>query len=274
MKFAFAPILALLLCISTATAFVDYDEVDGRSLVDDLTVRGEAVSVPFQPSLRAFLEDAVTVHRRAIESINELEARDSVSLMVAVRYGAAAAKIRAPTDESQFRRTAPLTEVVKHFTGRLKLDTRKAPFKLLLDGKEVDLSKRLDQRRWTGTSFATCHIEIELPHFIDPGYLYIYTTLQKIRQAAGIDLKAIQDWVVQRSQALSIAGCPTGMGIIWDTNVNLRKGGQDSVEIRLDCFDGIISRSPGRCNFAIPASSHHLLNDKQDHSPAGFVCMN
>ncbi|KAF6747386.1 hypothetical protein DFP72DRAFT_1174899 [Ephemerocybe angulata] len=143
MKFAFAPILGLLLCISTATAFVDYDEVDGRSFVDDLSVRGEAVAIPFQPSLRAFLEEAVTAHRRAIESTNELEARDSVSLMVAVRYGATAAVVPPLTDEGQFKRIAPLTDVVKYFTGRLKLG--KGPFKLLHGFNEVDLSKKLNQ---------------------------------------------------------------------------------------------------------------------------------
>ncbi|KAF6742459.1 hypothetical protein DFP72DRAFT_1054009 [Ephemerocybe angulata] len=143
MKFAFAPILGLLLCISTATAFVDYDGVDGRS---SLSVRGEAVAVPFQPSLRAFLEEAVAAHRRAIEGTNgELEARDSVSIMVAVRYGAEAGVIRPKRDEGQFKRTAPLTEVVEYFTGRLGLDRKKGPFKLILDGKEVDLKKKLNQ---------------------------------------------------------------------------------------------------------------------------------
>ncbi|KAF5341228.1 hypothetical protein D9611_006162 [Ephemerocybe angulata] len=46
-------------------SFGGYDMLDARETVD----------VPFQPSLRAFLEDAVAAHRRAVQEYDDLEAR-------------------------------------------------------------------------------------------------------------------------------------------------------------------------------------------------------
>ncbi|KAF5340943.1 hypothetical protein D9611_006013 [Ephemerocybe angulata] len=84
MKFTLAPLVTLLLgasyLIASATAYSynDYSELNARYQIDDvLSERGfglearETVDVPFQPSLRAFLEEAVTAHRRSMSDDEE-----------------------------------------------------------------------------------------------------------------------------------------------------------------------------------------------------------
>ncbi|KAF6752098.1 hypothetical protein DFP72DRAFT_1070789 [Ephemerocybe angulata] len=89
MKFTLAPLATLLFGASylvanaAAYSYNDYNELDARYQIDGvLSERGfglearETVDVPFQPSLRAFLEEAVTAHRRSISEDEEyLEAR-------------------------------------------------------------------------------------------------------------------------------------------------------------------------------------------------------
>ncbi|KAF6750192.1 hypothetical protein DFP72DRAFT_1139808 [Ephemerocybe angulata] len=88
MKFTPAPLVSLLFGASylianaAAYSYNDYNELDARYQIDDvLSERGfgpearETVDVPFQPSLRAFLEEAVTAHRRSMGEYEHLEAR-------------------------------------------------------------------------------------------------------------------------------------------------------------------------------------------------------
>ncbi|KAF5331897.1 hypothetical protein D9611_008997 [Ephemerocybe angulata] len=89
MRFTLAPLVSLLFGASylianaTAYSYNDYNELDARHQIDDiLSERGfglearETVDIPFQPSLRAFLEGAVTAHRRSMSEYEEhLEAR-------------------------------------------------------------------------------------------------------------------------------------------------------------------------------------------------------
>ncbi|KAF6741325.1 hypothetical protein DFP72DRAFT_1180954 [Ephemerocybe angulata] len=60
----------------TTNAHVGYNELESRSTIDD---RSSAVNVPFQPSLRAFLEEAVVAYKRSLvapELEEILEARN------------------------------------------------------------------------------------------------------------------------------------------------------------------------------------------------------
>ncbi|KAF5311384.1 hypothetical protein D9611_012543 [Ephemerocybe angulata] len=89
MKFTIAPLVGLLFgasCLianTTAYSYEDYNELDARQQIDDaLSERGfglearETVDVPFQPSLRAFLGEAVTAYRRSTNGYEEnLDAR-------------------------------------------------------------------------------------------------------------------------------------------------------------------------------------------------------
>ncbi|KAF6760997.1 hypothetical protein DFP72DRAFT_1062714 [Ephemerocybe angulata] len=61
----------------TAYAYSDLEKVDARDLMDELSTRSSSVDVPFQRSLREFLEGAVSAHRRALDSDYgaDLEAR-------------------------------------------------------------------------------------------------------------------------------------------------------------------------------------------------------
>ncbi|KAF6748814.1 hypothetical protein DFP72DRAFT_1073904 [Ephemerocybe angulata] len=88
MKFSFAPLATLAVAASSllsAYAYVDYDEFDARSIVDsygyeNLGARSDSgIEVPFQHSLRSFLEEAVAAHRRAVEGEDQLEARAVVN---------------------------------------------------------------------------------------------------------------------------------------------------------------------------------------------------
>ncbi|KAF5341223.1 hypothetical protein D9611_005926 [Ephemerocybe angulata] len=98
MKFTLAPLVSLLIgasyLVSNAAAYSynDYNELDARYQIDDvLSERGfglearETVDVPFQPSLRAFLEEAVTAHRRSLSVYEEdLEARALINVKAEV----------------------------------------------------------------------------------------------------------------------------------------------------------------------------------------------
>ncbi|KAF6747105.1 hypothetical protein DFP72DRAFT_921158 [Ephemerocybe angulata] len=101
MKFTLAPLVSLLVGASylvanaAAYSYNDYNELDARHQIDDvLSERDfglearETVDVPFQPSLRAFLEEAVTVHRRSMsEYQGHLEARAGAKVYVEVLTG-------------------------------------------------------------------------------------------------------------------------------------------------------------------------------------------
>ncbi|KAF5341220.1 hypothetical protein D9611_005923 [Ephemerocybe angulata] len=94
MKFTLAPLVSLvfgasyLIANATAYSYIDYNELDARYQIDEvLSERGfglearETIDVPFQPSLRAFLEEAVTAHRRSMsEYENHLEARAMITV--------------------------------------------------------------------------------------------------------------------------------------------------------------------------------------------------
>ncbi|KAF5329978.1 hypothetical protein D9611_010405 [Ephemerocybe angulata] len=94
MKFTLAPLVSLLfgasylIASATAYSYNDYNELDARHQIDDvLYERGfglearETIDVPFQPSLRAFLEEAVTAHRRSMSDSEEhLEARTDLKV--------------------------------------------------------------------------------------------------------------------------------------------------------------------------------------------------
>ncbi|KAF6750184.1 hypothetical protein DFP72DRAFT_1173037 [Ephemerocybe angulata] len=93
MKFTLAPLVSLLFGASylianaAAYSYDDYNELDARYQIDDvLSERGfglaarETVDVPFQPSLRAFLDEAVTAHRRSMSEYEHLEAREMISV--------------------------------------------------------------------------------------------------------------------------------------------------------------------------------------------------
>ncbi|KAF6749025.1 hypothetical protein DFP72DRAFT_852880 [Ephemerocybe angulata] len=100
MKFTLGPLVGLLFgasCLianTTAYSYDDHNELDARQQIDDvLSERGfglearETVDVPFQPSLRAFLEEAVTAYRRSTNGYEEnLAARASGILDLIVEY--------------------------------------------------------------------------------------------------------------------------------------------------------------------------------------------
>ncbi|KAF5311350.1 hypothetical protein D9611_012538 [Ephemerocybe angulata] len=96
MKFTIAPLVGLLFgasCLianTTAYSYDDFNELDARQQIDDvLSERGlglearETVDVPFQPSLRAFLGEAVTAYRRSTNGYEEnLDARGLLDLTI------------------------------------------------------------------------------------------------------------------------------------------------------------------------------------------------
>ncbi|KAF6748813.1 hypothetical protein DFP72DRAFT_1049358 [Ephemerocybe angulata] len=90
MKFSLAPLATLAVAASSlflsAYAHVEYDELNARSIVDSygydsLSARSDTIDVPFQHSLRSFLEEAVVAHRRALEPEDQLEARANVRVL-------------------------------------------------------------------------------------------------------------------------------------------------------------------------------------------------
>ncbi|KAF6742279.1 hypothetical protein DFP72DRAFT_1107103 [Ephemerocybe angulata] len=101
MKLPLAPLVSLLFGASylvantIAYSYNDYNELDARYQIDDvLSERGfglearETIDVPFQPSLRAFLEEATTAHRRSMSEKEEyLEARADDKINVYAMFG-------------------------------------------------------------------------------------------------------------------------------------------------------------------------------------------
>ncbi|KAF6760986.1 hypothetical protein DFP72DRAFT_843239 [Ephemerocybe angulata] len=96
MRVTFRPLIALLLgagslVLSSHNGVAELDNIHARHSrlsersfgdgYDGLNAR-ETVDVPFQPSLRAFLEDAATVHRRAVQEYDDLEARTRFVLTI------------------------------------------------------------------------------------------------------------------------------------------------------------------------------------------------
>ncbi|KAF6750270.1 hypothetical protein DFP72DRAFT_911501 [Ephemerocybe angulata] len=75
MKFSFAPLATLAVAASSlflsAYAYVNYDDYG----YDNLGARSNSIEVPFQHSLRSFLEEAVVAHRRALDDEDQIEAR-------------------------------------------------------------------------------------------------------------------------------------------------------------------------------------------------------
>ncbi|KAF6750023.1 hypothetical protein DFP72DRAFT_851995 [Ephemerocybe angulata] len=78
MKVTLPSILLGLLSLSTyASAYLDYNELDARDSTNSLLVERNTVDVPFEPSLRSFLEGAVHAHQRALDDRDDLlEARN------------------------------------------------------------------------------------------------------------------------------------------------------------------------------------------------------
>ncbi|KAF6753707.1 hypothetical protein DFP72DRAFT_1128220 [Ephemerocybe angulata] len=99
MKFTLAPLVSLLFgasyLVASAAAYSYLNVRLARYQIDDvLSERGfglearETVDVPFQPSLRAFLEEAVTAHRRSMsEDEEDLEARALVDVTAHIFEG-------------------------------------------------------------------------------------------------------------------------------------------------------------------------------------------
>ncbi|KAF5320515.1 hypothetical protein D9611_010724 [Ephemerocybe angulata] len=75
MRLILGPVLSLVLLIASlgllANAYVDHDEFIARSAVDDLSTRGESLAVPFQHSLREFLEGAADVYQRSLDEYED-----------------------------------------------------------------------------------------------------------------------------------------------------------------------------------------------------------
>ncbi|KAF6756076.1 hypothetical protein DFP72DRAFT_1066900 [Ephemerocybe angulata] len=92
MRFILGPVLSLVLLISSlgllANAYIDHDEFIARSTVDGLSMRGESLAVPFQHSLREFLEGAVDVYKRSLDEYEDgiLEAR-AREVTISIRVG-------------------------------------------------------------------------------------------------------------------------------------------------------------------------------------------
>ncbi|KAF5331241.1 hypothetical protein D9611_013144 [Ephemerocybe angulata] len=80
MKVTPASILLGILSLSTcASAYLEYNELDARDYTNSLLVERNAVEVPFQHSLRSFLEEAADAYRRALDDHEDLlEARANV----------------------------------------------------------------------------------------------------------------------------------------------------------------------------------------------------
>ncbi|KAF6742278.1 hypothetical protein DFP72DRAFT_194712 [Ephemerocybe angulata] len=92
MLFRTLPVVGLLLAglVALASAHFDYEEFDAR---DSLYDARDYVDVPFQPSLRAFLEEAVDAHKYArslaldvdTRAPSDLEARGKKPMFIGVK---------------------------------------------------------------------------------------------------------------------------------------------------------------------------------------------
>ncbi|KAF6750285.1 hypothetical protein DFP72DRAFT_911531 [Ephemerocybe angulata] len=81
----FGTVLAAGAAFNIAYAHSDRENINfARNLVDEMSTRGSSVEVPFQHSLREFLEGAVSAHRRALDSDYgaDLEARNFYKVVV------------------------------------------------------------------------------------------------------------------------------------------------------------------------------------------------
>ncbi|KAF5320397.1 hypothetical protein D9611_010758 [Ephemerocybe angulata] len=93
MRLILAPVLSLVLLISSlgplANAYVDHDEFIARSAVDGPSTRGESLAVPFEHSLREFLEGAADVYQRSLDEYEHgiLEARAPRIVTVHIKTG-------------------------------------------------------------------------------------------------------------------------------------------------------------------------------------------
>ncbi|KAF5311529.1 hypothetical protein D9611_011541 [Ephemerocybe angulata] len=103
---AFLGLLVAGSSLASANAYPDYSDLSARSTTGHLYDRDlsytdlgarEALEVPYQPSLRSFLEEAATVHRRAFSDFvgaaaDEVEARGNlypIEVKVTVEKGVA-----------------------------------------------------------------------------------------------------------------------------------------------------------------------------------------
>ncbi|KAF6748766.1 hypothetical protein DFP72DRAFT_1143874 [Ephemerocybe angulata] len=79
----FGVLLAAFSLLSAVNAYSDYNEYDTRSIGEGLGYSNlgarDTVNIPFQHSLRDFLEEAVSAHRRALD-YDLLERRSDVSI--------------------------------------------------------------------------------------------------------------------------------------------------------------------------------------------------
>ncbi|KAF6755576.1 hypothetical protein DFP72DRAFT_896071 [Ephemerocybe angulata] len=78
MKVPIPSILLGMLSLSTyASAYLDHNELDARDSTNSLLVERNTVDVPFEPSLRSFLEGAAHAYQRALDDHDDLlEARN------------------------------------------------------------------------------------------------------------------------------------------------------------------------------------------------------
>ncbi|KAF5334746.1 hypothetical protein D9611_012968 [Ephemerocybe angulata] len=135
-EFTRAPLVSLLFGASylvasaAAYSYNDYNELDARYQIDDvLSERGfdlearETVDVPFQPSLRAFLEEAVTAHRRSMsEDQEDLEARALVAVTAKIFREGPPGSTPDGTITMQVNRHAVTVELFKQAIARYGID--------------------------------------------------------------------------------------------------------------------------------------------------------
>ncbi|KAF6750148.1 hypothetical protein DFP72DRAFT_851839 [Ephemerocybe angulata] len=77
MRLIFGPVLSLVLLISSLGLLANAYIFIARSAVDGLSTRGESLAVPFEHTLREFLEGAADVYQRSLDEYEDgiLEAR-------------------------------------------------------------------------------------------------------------------------------------------------------------------------------------------------------
>ncbi|KAF6750209.1 hypothetical protein DFP72DRAFT_911360 [Ephemerocybe angulata] len=120
MRLILGPVLSLVLLIASfgllANAYVDHDEFIARFAVDGLSTRGESLAVPFQHSLREFLEEAADVYQRSLDEYEGgiLEARTPRTVTMYVLFmkdGIRHYKVR-PLEVSSDKRLSELVPLV------------------------------------------------------------------------------------------------------------------------------------------------------------------
>ncbi|KAF6748765.1 hypothetical protein DFP72DRAFT_1173990 [Ephemerocybe angulata] len=131
----FGTVLAAGAAFNIAYAHSDRENVNfARNFVDELSTRSSSVEVPFQHSLREFLEGAVSAHRRALDSDYgaDLEARSTYTVEIGL---GGSQKHHAYLDGSKTA-SAVLAEV-NHYYARHARSLNKA------DGTPVKMSSTL-----------------------------------------------------------------------------------------------------------------------------------